>query len=144
MIEIDVYYKNEKVVRFVADGVIVSTPTGSTGYSLSSGGSIISPSSKVFIITPVSPHTLNLRPIIVPDEGEIVIKTYGFKNIRQTADGNISYIFNAPAEFTLRKADFTVKVIKRLKKTYFDTLNKKLLWGVDKRKYRLPNNKSIN
>ena len=137
MIEIEVYFNKQKVVRFVADGIIVSTPTGSTGYSLSSGGSIITPSSKVFIITPINPHTLNLRPIIVPDDGEITIKSYGFKKIRQTADGNITYIFDAPAEFVLRKADYNIKVIKRLKKTYFETLNKKLLWGVDKRKYNL-------
>ena len=68
VIEIDIYYKNERVVNFIGDGVIISTPTGSTGYSLSAGGPIISPYSKVFLITPICPHTLNFRPIVLPDD----------------------------------------------------------------------------
>jgi NAD+ kinase len=136
MIELEVFYNKEKVVRFVADGIIISTPTGSTGYSLSSGGAIISPSSRVFIITPISPHTLNLRPIIVPDDGEIIIKAKSFGKIRQTLDGFNSTIYDSPADFQLFKAGHTIKVIKRLNRTYFQTLNKKLLWGADKRKYQ--------
>jgi NAD+ kinase len=136
MIETEVYYNNEKVVRFVADGIMVSTPTGSTGYSLSAGGAIISPSSKVFIITPICPHTLNLRPIIVPDDGEIFIKTRSEGKIRQTFDGFNSNIFNSPANFQLFKANHTIKIIQKINKTYFQTKNKKLLWGVDKRKYQ--------
>ncbi|HEY5536569.1 MAG TPA: NAD(+)/NADH kinase [Ignavibacteria bacterium] len=136
MIEMEVFYNKEKVVRFVADGIIISTPTGSTGYSLSSGGAIISPSSKVFIITPISPHTLNLRPIIVPDDGEISIKARSFGKIRQTLDGINSTIFDSPADFHLYKAGHTIKVIKKLNRTYFQTLNNKLLWGADKRKYQ--------
>jgi len=136
MIETEVYYNDEKVVRFVADGIIVSTPTGSTGYSLSAGGAIITPSSKVFIITPICPHTLNLRPIIVPDDGKIYIRTRSEGKIRQTFDGYNADYFDSPADFHLFKAEHTIKVVKKLKRTYFQTLNKKLLWGVDKRKYQ--------
>jgi NAD+ kinase len=140
MIEMEVFYNKEKVVRFVADGIIISTPTGSTGYSLSSGGAIVSPSSKVFLVTPISPHTLNLRPIIVPDDGEIKITARSEGKIRQTLDGFNSTIFDSPADFHLFKAEHTIKVIKKLNRTYFQTLNKKLLWGADKRKYQKGNN----
>jgi len=133
MIEIEIYYKNESVVRFVADGIIVSTPTGSTGYSLSAGGPIISPYSKVLIITPICPHTLNFRPIIVPDDGKIVIHTISKEKVRLTADGFSSHIVHSPAKFTLSKADYYVKVVKDINKTYFQTLNNKLLWGADGR-----------
>ena len=133
MIEIEIFYKNENVVRFVADGIIVSTPTGSTGYSLSAGGPIISPYSKVMIITPICPHTLNFRPIIVPDDGQIVIQTLSKEKVRLTADGFSSNIIRSPAKFILSKADYNVKVVKDINKTYFQTLNNKLLWGADGR-----------
>lgn len=133
MVEIEIFYRNENVVRFVADGIIVSTPTGSTGYSLSAGGPIISPYSKVLIITPICPHTLNFRPIIVPDDGQIVIQTLSKEKIRLTADGFSSEILRSPAKFILSKADYNVKVVKDINKTYFQTLNNKLLWGADAR-----------
>lgn len=135
MIDIELSYNNEKVARFIADGIMISTPTGSTGYSLSAGGPIITPFSKVFIITPVCPHTLNFRPIIVPDNCKINIMVRSKEKIRITPDGSKSVIFNTPTHFEMKKADYTVKVIKRINKTYFHTLNKKLLWGADKRKY---------
>jgi NAD+ kinase len=133
MIELEIFYKDETVGRFFADGVLVSTPTGSTGYSLSAGGPIISPYSKVFIITPICPHTLNFRPVIVPDDGIITIKTHTKGKVRLTADGFTSKIFTSPAEFQLSKSEFTVKTIKKINKTYFGTLNSKLLWGADTR-----------
>jgi NAD+ kinase len=135
MIEIEIYYKNERVVNFVGDGIIVSTPTGSTGYSLSAGGPIISPYSKVFLITPICPHTLNFRPVIVPDDGTIVIKTLNKGKARITADGFKSKILKSPTEFILTKADYNIKVVKKTNKTYFQTLNSKLLWGADVRQH---------
>lgn len=135
MIEIEIFYKNERVVNFVGDGVIISTPTGSTGYSLSAGGPIISPYSKVFIITPICPHTLNFRPVIVPDDGTIVIRTLNKEKVRLTADGFTSLTYKSPNEFILTKADYNIKVVKRINKTYFQTLNNKLLWGVDARQH---------
>jgi NAD+ kinase len=135
MIEIEIYYKNERVVNYVGDGVIISTPTGSTGYSLSAGGPIISPYSKVFIITPICPHTLNFRPVIVPDDGTIVIKTMNKEKVRLTADGFKSKMLNSPTEFVLTRADYNIKAVKKINKTYFQTLNNKLLWGADVRQF---------
>ena len=134
IIEIDVKYKNEFVAKFLADGLIVSTPTGSTGYSLSAGGPIVSPYSKVFIINPICPHSLNLRPIIVPDDGILTIKATGSNKIRVSADGHSSTVFDSPAVFVLSRAEFNIRVVKRKNKTYFQTLNNKLLWGKDMRK----------
>jgi len=120
MIDIEIFCNKEKVIRFVGDGIIVSTPTGSTGYSMSAGGSIISPLSKVFIVTPICPHTLNFRPIIIPDDKIIDIHVYGQREFRVTSDGYLTNVYKSPDS---------------LNKTYFQTLNSKLLWGADKRRY---------
>jgi len=134
MVELEIFYKGEHVIRFYADGIIVSTPTGSTGYSLSAGGNVISPYSQVFAITPICPHTLNFRPVIVPDDGEILIKTHHTGMVRITADGSPSMTYKSPTKFFIRKADYTVRVVKDIDKTYFQTLSNKLLWGADQRK----------
>jgi NAD+ kinase len=131
VIELEIIYKNEYVVNFLGDGVLISSPTGSTGYSLSAGGPIISPYSKVLLITPICPHTLNFRPIVVPDDGKIIIKVKSKENFRMTADGHTSIIFRNKGEFSVSRANFNIKVIKRNNKTYFQTLNSKLLWGED-------------
>ena len=135
MIDIEIFCNKEKVIRFVGDGVIVSTPTGSTGYSMSAGGSIISPLSRVFIITPICPHTLNFRPIVIPDDNIIDIHIYGQREFRVTSDGYLTNVYKSPDKFTLTKADYNIHVVKSLDKTYFQTLNSKLLWGADKRRY---------
>jgi NAD+ kinase len=134
MIDLEIFYNNDLVGKFYADGVLVSTPTGSTGYSLSSGGPIVTPFSEVFIITPICPHSLNFRPVIVPDNGQIEIRTYGKEKIRITPDGYKSKIKKSPAVISVRKANHKLKIIKSLKWSYFDTLNRKLLWGEDIRK----------
>ncbi|MCY7363415.1 MAG: NAD(+) kinase, partial [Ignavibacteria bacterium] len=113
--------------------MIVSTPSGSTGYSLSCNGPIVNPKSKVFIITPISPHTFNVRPIIIPDDGEIKIIIPNKGKARITADGQIAKIINSPSQIIITKADYTIKIIKKLNSSYFNTLKKKLYWNVDKR-----------
>ncbi|MEO8210175.1 MAG: NAD(+)/NADH kinase [bacterium] len=133
MLEIETFYNNEKVVRIISDGIIISTPAGSTGYSLSCNGPIVNPESRVFIITPISPHTLNVRPIIVPDDGIIKIRILKEGKSRISADGQYTLIINSPSEVILSKADYRIKVIKKLNTTYFNTLKKKLFWNVDKR-----------
>lgn len=134
MIDLEIYYNNDQVGRFYADGVLVSTPTGSTGYSLSSGGPIVTPFSEVFIITPICPHSLNFRPVIVPDNGQIEIRTFGKEKIRITPDGYKSNIRKSPTRISIRKSKYKLKIIKSTKWSYFDTLNRKLLWGEDIRK----------
>jgi NAD+ kinase len=134
MIDLEIFYNNDFVGRFYADGVLVSTPTGSTGYSLSSGGPIVTPFSEVFIITPICPHSLNFRPVIVPDNGNIEIRTLGIEKIRITPDGYKSNVRQSPVRISIRKAKHRLRVIKSAKWSYFDTLNRKLLWGEDIRK----------
>ena len=134
MVELEINYNKEFVGKFYTDGVLVSTPTGSTGYSLSAGGPIITPFSSVFILTPICPHSLNFRPVILPDTGNIKIKTISKDKVRITPDGHKSIIESSPVEIKIMKADFTIKVIKDLNWSYFNTLNQKLLWGADIRK----------
>lgn len=133
MIETETFYNGEKIVKCVSDGIIVSTPAGSTGYSLSCNGPIVNPASKVFLITPISPHTLNVRPIVVPDDGEIKIRIHQKGKARITSDGQTTSIIDSPSEIVLSKAEYTIKVIKKVNTTYFNTLKKKLFWGEDKR-----------
>lgn len=134
MIELEVDYNSHKVVKFVADGIIISTPTGSTGYSLSAAGPIVTLDSKVFITTPICPHTLTVRPIIFPDTGEINIRVNKNVDVRVTSDGQEFKNFKAPSEFKISKADYNIKIVKRKRSSYFNTLNKKLFWGKDARK----------
>lgn len=134
MVELGIFYNKEFVGRFYADGVLVSTPTGSTGYSLSSGGPIITPFSKVFIITPICPHSLNFRPVIVPDSGTIMIKSYNQEKVRITPDGYKGIMRKAPLEIIIEKAEYSLKAIKKHNWSFFNTLNEKLLWGEDIRK----------
>ncbi|MBL8007208.1 MAG: NAD(+)/NADH kinase [Ignavibacteria bacterium] len=133
MVETETYYEDEKVFRCISDGIIVSTPAGSTGYSLSCNGPIVNPDSNVFVITPISPHTFNVRPIIVPDTGNIRILLPNRGIARITADGQRSAKIITPSELTVSKANFRIKVIKKQNYSYFHTLKKKLYWNVDKR-----------
>lgn len=137
MIETETFYNEENVVKCISDGMIVSTPAGSTGYSMSCNGPIVNPKSSVFIITPISPHTLNVRPIIVPDNGTIKITLPLKGKARITADGQKSFTVNSPSEVVMSKAGYTIKVIKKLDSTYFNTLTKKLFWNVDKRNIKI-------
>jgi NAD+ kinase len=134
MVELGIFYNKEFVGRFYADGVLVSTPTGSTGYSLSSGGPIITPFSKVFIITPICPHSLNFRPVIVPDSGTIMIKSFNDEKVRITPDGYKGIIRKAPLEIVIEKEDYSLITLKKHNWSFFNTLNEKLLWGEDIRK----------
>lgn len=134
MVELGIYYNNDFVGRFFADGVLISTPTGSTGYSLSAGGPIITPYSKVFIITPICPHSLNFRPVIVPDSGKITIISYNDVKVRITPDGYKGLTRKAPLEIVIEKSDNSIKSVKKHNWSFFDTLNEKLLWGEDIRK----------
>lgn len=134
MVELGIFYNKEFVGRFFADGVLVSTPTGSTGYSLSAGGPIITPFSKVFIITPICPHSLNFRPVIVPDSGRITVKSYNDVKVRITPDGYSGLIRKAPLEIVIEKSEHSVGSVKKHNWSFFNTLNEKLLWGEDIRK----------
>ncbi len=131
MITIHTYIDGEFLNSYWADGIIVATPTGSTGYSLSCGGPLIFPRSGNFVITPVSPHTLTVRPIIVSDVSEITFQIEGrSKRFLVSLDSRIATV-DSTIKLTVRKADFKVTLIQLEGQHYFKTLRQKLNWGLD-------------
>ena len=133
MIIVHTFINGQYLNSYWADGLIVATPTGSTGYSLSCGGPLITPGARNFVITPVSPHNLNVRPIVVPDESIISFKIEGrSENFLISLDSR-SMPIDATVELKLRKADFSARLVKFLGYNYFDTLRQKLNWGFDMR-----------
>jgi NAD+ kinase len=133
-IELYVYYNNQLVNRYHADGLILATPTGSTGYSLSAGGPIVYPKTDVFILSPLSPHTLTARPVILPDSGMIKVKINSRVPVNIVADGNSIIKLKTPSTVEISKAPYKIKIAKSLNSNYFKVLTGKLLWGEDKRK----------
>lgn len=134
MIELTAWIDGEYVTTFSADGLIVATPTGSTGYSLSAGGPIVTPTAKAIALSPISPHSLTVRPLVVSSSEEIVIKADSlFKEVQINCDGQRVFSFPPPIEVKIRKSKRPLKLIHTSLTTYFDTLRNKLLWGVDAR-----------
>jgi NAD+ kinase len=122
---------NKFVGKYKADGIIVSTPTGSTAYSLSAGGPIVEPSVKSIIITPICPHSLTSRPLVVPDSSEIKI-TFPVdpaEDIGVALDGQVFHNFNYDAVIKVRKANYTIKFIDFADSSYYGTLRNKMGWG---------------
>jgi NAD+ kinase len=134
IIDIETHIDGTFAVTYRADGLIISTPTGSTGYALSSGGPIVTPQARVFGITPISPHTLSGRPIIVPDGSmiRVVVRSHS-EEVLFSADGQIEEFLKPPAEINIRRAPYTLKLVKRMDRSYFDVLRAKLFWGQDAR-----------
>lgn len=132
MIDLETYVDSEYLVTYRADGIVLSTPTGSTGYSLSTGGPIISPESRVIAISPISPHTLTARPVIVPDDSEIRIVVHSSsKQVMLTADGQTSHLLSQPAELKVSLAAHRIKLLRKRKNGFFNLLRTKLMWGAD-------------
>ena len=133
MITIDTYLNDEFLNSYWSDGLIVSTPTGSTGYSLSCGGPVITPGSNSFVLTPIAPHNLSARPLVIPDSTEIHLRVHGReKQHLISLDSRIATLDNGTL-IKIKKADFKIKMIDLLNESFLDTLRKKLLWGEDKR-----------
>lgn len=133
MISVQVYLNGELLNSYWTDGLIVSTPTGSTAYSLSAGGPIATPDCKNFIISPIASHNLTVRPVIVPSENVIKLRVEGRnKNFLITLDSR-SIQVNREIEFTIKQADFFINMIKLEYNSFSTTLRNKLMWGVDKR-----------
>lgn len=134
MMTLETYVNEEYLATYAADGIILSTPTGSTAYSLANYGPIIAPTNNVIVINPICPHTLTARPVILPDDSLILIKLLGqSQKASLTADGQQTKLLNAPATVRIRKAPFVARLMKREKSSYFDVLRKKLHWGSDVR-----------
>lgn len=133
MIVIHTYVNGEFLNSYWADGLIISTPTGSTAYSLSVGGPIVAPGSENFIISPVAPHNLNVRPVVISDNSEITLKIEGRTDKSLVSlDSRVQRI-NSSIEIKVRKAQFSVSLIQFPTQTFFKTLRHKLNWGLDKR-----------
>jgi NAD+ kinase len=131
MITIHTFIDGEFLNSYWADGIIVATPTGSTGYSLSCGGPLIFPRSGNFVITPVSPHTLTVRPIVVSDHSEISFQVEGrSKKFLVSLDSRISTVDHT-VKLKITKGDFNVSLIQLENQHYFKTLRQKLNWGLD-------------
>jgi len=133
MMSINASVNGEMVHTYQADGLIVSTPTGSTAYSMSVGGPLVVPQAQNFILSPVASHSLNVRPLIVPDSWIIELEVHSrSQNYLVALDGR-SMVLEHKTKLRISKADYSIKIIKQLNHTFFDTLKNKLMWGVDKR-----------
>ena len=133
MITIHACIDGENLVTYLADGLIVSTPTGSTAYSLSNGGPIIMPQTDVLCLTPVAPHSLNIRPIVVPATAEISLDIESRSHKFLVAIDGRSEKLPETARLHIRKADYEVNIVKRRHHKYIATLREKMMWGADTR-----------
>jgi NAD+ kinase len=134
MIDISIMVDNEYITTFAADGLIAATPTGSTGYSISVGGPIVSPLLEVITLSPISPHSLTIRPLVLPCSKEIIIKAESlYKEVQVNCDGQRVFAFPPPLEVIIRKSKRPIKLVHTSLSSYFDTLRKKLHWGIDLR-----------
>lgn len=133
MIKVHTSLNGQYLCTYRADGLLISTPTGSTAYALSVGASILMPQNNSFIVSPVAPHSLNLRPVIVPDDWQIELDVESRNNHFLIAVDGRSVVCKSGMHLVLKKAGYTVKVAKRHGHTYFQTLREKLMWGADAR-----------
>lgn len=133
MISIRTSIDGEHLVTYQADGLIVSTPTGSTAYSLSNGGPIIAPASGVLCLTPVAPHSLNIRPIVVPDDVSVRVRVESRNHNFLVAIDGRSEKCSEDTVLIVHKAPYKVRIIKRHSQRYFHTLREKMMWGADTR-----------
>lgn len=133
MLSIHAYINGDFLNSYWADGLIIATPTGSTAYSLSCGGPIIIPDSKSFIITPIAPHNLNVRPLVISDSDVITLKVEGRNpNFLVSLDSR-SEVIDSSIELTIKKEKFGINLIRLPGQDFMTTLRNKLLWGLDKR-----------
>lgn len=133
MITIHAYANNEYLNSYWADGLIVSTPTGSTAYSLSCGGPIIAPNSKNIIITPIAPHNLNVRPIVLSDDTPLKLVLEGRSNEFLISADSRSETIDSKSEIIVKKCDFQINMVELENRTFFRTIRHKLMWGIDQR-----------
>jgi NAD+ kinase len=133
MINIYAYLGKELLNNYWADGLIIATPTGSTAYSLSVGGPILTPDSENFVITPLAPHNLTIRPLVVPDNYEIELKVEGRGTNFLTSIDFRSVAVDLSTTIKVKKANFKLKTLQLPGQTFFSTLRNKLMWGIDRR-----------
>jgi NAD+ kinase len=133
MLSIDVHIDGVFLNSYWADGLIISTPTGSTAYSLSCGGPLLEPNSESFILTPIAPHNLNVRPIVINDKSEIALKIKGRDKQNLISLDSKQATIQTDEEVILKKAGYRFNLINLNGQNFFSTLRNKLMWGLDKR-----------
>jgi len=129
VISVDAYFDGQFIANFVADGIIVSTPTGSTAYSLSAGGPIIYPSLELILVTPICPHTLTNRPLIIPPDYQMRFVLRSGEDVMLTIDGQLGVEFKEGDEVVCTRSPFRVELIRPSERGFFDTLREKLMWA---------------
>ncbi len=135
MIELTIKVDDDYVSTFSADGLIIATPTGSTGYSLSTGGPIVNPKADVITLSPIAPHTLTMRPLVISSQQKVtVIVNSPSEKIQVSCDGQRVNFFSSPAQLTIEKNKQPVRLIHSNRTNYFEILRNKLYWGLDVRK----------
>jgi NAD+ kinase len=140
MIELTIKVDDDYVATFSADGIIIATPTGSTGYSLSTGGPIVNPVADVITLSPIAPHSLTMRPLVLSSKQKITIMVKSpHGKIQVSCDGQRAYSYDSPAEVTIEKSEKPVRLVHSNKMDYFQTLRNKLFWGLDVRKTKKEN-----
>lgn len=135
MIIIHAYLNNEFLNSYWADGLIVATPTGSTAYSLSCGGPIVMPSSGNIVVTPIAPHNLNVRPIVLSDSNELSFEIEGRSSKYRLSCDSRTEVVDTSVKTVVKKAPFEINLIRLHQENYLETLRNKLLWGIDTRNY---------
>lgn len=134
MIQLTLKVDEDYVSTFNADGIIIATPTGSTGYSLSTGGPIVSPKANVITVSPISPHTLTMRPLVLASNQKISIDVDSqHTSVQVNCDGQRVHFYDPPFKIEISKAEKSIKLVHTKSTNYFETLRKKLYWGLDVR-----------
>ncbi|QNJ97861.1 NAD kinase [Constantimarinum furrinae] len=133
MIKVETRINEKYLTSYWSDGLIIATPTGSTGYSLSCGGPVLDPATNSMVLTPIAPHNLNARPFVIPDNSELTLKVSGReKSYLISLDSRIATLEDNTLIF-IKKAPFTIKLVQLPNDSFIKTLREKLLWGEDKR-----------
>lgn len=134
MVNVSAEYDGMFINNYWADGLIVASPTGSTAYNLSSGGPIVMPNTNVMVVTPINPHTLTTRPLVLPSDKLLKVRVEKQDHeVLFSYDGQINEIRSYPFEVQIKRSNFTIDLIELPNQSYFETLRNKLMWGVDSR-----------
>lgn len=134
MFSVKTFVNGEFLSKFIGDGIIIATPTGSTAYALSNGGPIVTPTNQLILISPICPHTLTARTVVVPGESIITLKVEtATGKIHLAADGQQQSFLQVPVDIIIERSPLKTKLVKRKKRSYYDVLRRKLNWGKDAR-----------
>lgn len=141
MIRLTIKVDDDYVATFSADGIIIATPTGSTGYSMSVGGPIVNPKTDAIVLSPISPHSLTMRPMVISSDQEIRITVESlYRSIQINSDGQRVHNYEPPATFLIKKSNTPIRLVHTSRTNYFEILRNKLFWGLDIRNIPKVNN----